>query len=205
MSSSGYNTENPKLWREPSSPGNQGLEWVWPESPGGNKNADNTPGHLGYEGVRDGNGPPSVAVRKSGPGDGELLLCQTINPAEPMPTNTNQDPLDLDEKVFLKNKCTIPGFEFIVVKGWTHWTMLMGYQLNVLTQAPYMEDQTNILNSIYIMRTYSELRDGNHSITIILRNLTGKLVITWVLAVNKVSLGKPTPELIKKLEKTDPE
>ena len=54
------------------------------------------------------------------------FFMRSINPAEPMPTNTNQNPLDLDEKVLLKNKCTIPGFESIVVQGRTHWTMMMG-------------------------------------------------------------------------------
>ena len=58
-----------------------------------------------------------------------------------MPTNTNQNPLDLDEKVLLKNKCTIPRFESIVVWGRTHQTMMMGYRLNVMTQAPYLEDR----------------------------------------------------------------
>ena len=55
------------------------------------------------------------------------FFMRSINPAEPMPTNTNQNPLDLDEKVLLKNKCTIPRFESIVVWGRTHRTMLMGY------------------------------------------------------------------------------
>ena len=48
------------------------------------------------------------------------FFMRSINPAEPMPTNTNQNPLDLDEKVLLKNKCTIPGFESIVDWGRTH-------------------------------------------------------------------------------------
>ena len=61
------------------------------------------------------------------------FFAHTMNPAKPMPTNTNQNPLDLDEKVFLKGKCTIPGFEFVVVQGQTHWTMMMGYQLNIMT------------------------------------------------------------------------
>ena len=55
------------------------------------------------------------------------FFMRSMNPAEPMPTNTNQNPLDLDEKVLLKNKCTIPGFESIVVWGQTHQTMMMGY------------------------------------------------------------------------------
>ena len=45
------------------------------------------------------------------------FFVRSMNPTEPMPTNTNQDPLDLNEKVFLKNKCTIPRFESTVVPG----------------------------------------------------------------------------------------
>ena len=63
-------------------------------------------------------------------------------PPKPMPTNTKQDPLDLDEKVFLKHKCT--RFESVVVKVQTQVTMMMGYRLNVMTQAPHMENQANL-------------------------------------------------------------
>ena len=35
------------------------------------------------------------------------------------PTNTAEDPLDLDEKVLFTNKCTIPGFQSIVSHGRT--------------------------------------------------------------------------------------
>ena len=69
---------------------------------------------------------------------------RSMNLAEPMPTNTNQNPLDLNEKVLLKNKCTIPRFESVVVWGGTHRTMMMGYRLNVMTQAPYIEDRANL-------------------------------------------------------------
>ena len=85
------------------------------------------------------------------------FFMRSINPAEPMPTNTNQNPLNLDEKVLLKNKCTIPGFESIVVRGRTHQTMMMGYRLNVMTQAPYLEDRANLLVGVYMIPTYSEL------------------------------------------------
>ena len=110
-----------------------------------------------------------------------------------MPTNTNRNPLDLDEKVFLKNKCTIPGFESMVVWGWTHQMMMMGYWLNVMTQAPYVEDQANLLVGVYVVRTYSELWDGSQSVTVVLHNLTSKpvhlqagQVIAQVVAVNVV-------------------
>ena len=43
------------------------------------------------------------------------FFTRSMNPAEPMSTNTNQNPLDLNEKFFLKIKCTIPGFETVVV------------------------------------------------------------------------------------------
>ena len=135
-----------------------------------------------------------------------------MNLAEPMPTNTNQNPLDLDEKVLLKNKCTISGFESIVVRGQTHQTMMMGYRLNVMTQVPYLEDRANLPVGVYMILMYSELQDGSRTMTIVLHNLMGKpvhlqagRVIAWVLATNVIPEGKPTPELMKKLDKQDPE
>ena len=56
------------------------------------------------------------------------------------PTNTAEDPLDLDEKVMLANKCTIPGFQSVVTHGRTQRTMMMGHRLNIMTQAPYCDD-----------------------------------------------------------------
>ena len=41
-------------------------------------------------------------------------------------TNTAEDPLDLDEKVLLTDKCTIPSFQSIVTHGHTQRTMMMG-------------------------------------------------------------------------------
>ena len=140
------------------------------------------------------------------------FFARSMNPSEPMPTNTNQDPLSLDEKVLLKTKCTIPGFESIIVRGRTHRTMMMGYRLNVMTQAPYLEDRANLPVGVYVIPTSSELQDGSRSVAIVLCNLTGKpvhlqagRVIAWVLAANIILEGKPTPELTKKLDKQDPE
>ena len=48
------------------------------------------------------------------------FFVRSINPTEPMHTNTNQNPLDLNEKVFLKNKYTIPRFESVVIRARTH-------------------------------------------------------------------------------------
>ena len=138
------------------------------------------------------------------------FFVRSLNLTEPMPTNTNQDPLDLNEKVFLKNKCNIPGFESTVVWARTHRTMMMGYCLNVITQAPYIEDQVNLPVGVFVIPTYSELRDGSRSVAVVLCNLTRKpvhllagRVIAQVLAANAIPEGKPTPELIKKLDEQD--
>ena len=57
---------------------------------------------------------------------------------------------------------------------------------------------------------YSELLDGSRTVTIVLRNLMGKpvhLQVGWViarvLAANVIPEGRPTPELMKKLDKQD--
>ena len=42
------------------------------------------------------------------------------------PTNTAEDPLDLEEKVLLTDKCIIPGFQSVITHGRTQRTMMMG-------------------------------------------------------------------------------
>ena len=140
------------------------------------------------------------------------FFVRSLNPAEPMQTNTHQNPLDLNEKVFLKNKCTIPRFESVVVRARTHRTMMMGYHLNVMTQVPYVEDRVNLLVGVYVVPMYSELWDGSWSVAMVLCKVMGKLVhlqagqvIAWVLTANVIPEGKPTPELMKKLDEQDPE
>ena len=90
------------------------------------------------------------------------------------PTNTAEDPLDLDEKVLLANKCTIPGFQSVVTHGRTQKTMMMEHRLNVMTQAPYSDDKTDLPNGLYIMRMYTELKDGSQSVSIVPQNLTAQ-------------------------------
>ena len=76
---------------------------------------------------------------------------------------------------------------------------MMGYRLNIMTQTPYIEDKTNLPVGVYVVLTYSELRDGSHSVAVVLHNLTGKLVhlqagcvITWIVAANVIPEGKLT-------------
>ena len=74
-----------------------------------------------------------------------------------LPTNTGENPTDLDELVLLKNKATIPAFESIILHCRTRRTMMMGYKLHVMTQATYPEDGANLLNGVYVVKTYTEL------------------------------------------------
>ena len=78
-----------------------------------------------------------------------------------MPTNTGKNPTDLDELVLLKNKVTIPAFESIILHCRTCRTMMMGYKLHVMIQVTYLEDWANLPNRVYVVKTYTELRDGS--------------------------------------------
>ena len=127
-------------------------------------------------------------------------------------TNTAEDPLDLDKKVLLTDKCTIPGFQSIIAHGRTQNTMMMGHWLNVMMQAPYPDDKADLPNGLFVMRTYTELKDGIWSVSIVLRNLTTwpiHLAQGWVMgrvvATNAVPDGQCLPDLLKKLDDEDPD
>ena len=49
-----------------------------------------------------------------------------------LPTNTGENPTDLDELFLLKNKVTIPAFESIILHCRTRRMMMMGYKLHVI-------------------------------------------------------------------------
>ena len=90
-----------------------------------------------------------------------------------MPTNMGENPTNLDELVLLKNKATIPAFKSIILHCRTRRTMMMGHKLHIMTQAPYPEDRMNLPNGVYVVKTYTELRDGS-------RNVSANLYI-WLL------------------------
>ena len=79
-------------------------------------------------------------------------------PDRPFPTNTNEDPTDLDELVRLTNLVVVPAFGSCIVKGRTTKTMMTGIKLNVMTQAPYAEDKANLpVDSLWSITTCSPL------------------------------------------------
>ena len=128
-----------------------------------------------------------------------------------MPTNTGQNPIDWDEIVLLKNKTTIPAFETAILHCCMKRTMMKGYNLHIMTQAAYLEDQANLLNGVYVVKTYSELHDGSCSVLVVLRNLMGKPVhlaarraVARVVATNAIPDVTPSPEFREKLDKLEP-
>ena len=68
-----------------------------------------------------------------------------------MPTNSGENPTNLDKLVLLKNKVTILDFESIILHCHIRRTMMMGYKLHVVTQATYLEDRANLLNGVYMV------------------------------------------------------
>ena len=66
-----------------------------------------------------------------------------------MPTNTGENPIDLDELILLKNKATIPVFESIILHCRMHPTMMMGYKLHVMTQTTYRTGQICLMGSMW--------------------------------------------------------
>ena len=129
-----------------------------------------------------------------------------------LPTNTGENPTDLDELVLLKNKVTIPAFESIILHCRTHRTMMMGYKLHMMTQATYLEDRASLPNGVNMVKTYTELHDGSCNVSVVLRNLTGKPVhfpagrpVGRVVAVNAIPDATPSSEFIKKLDEMEPD
>ena len=87
---------------------------------------------------------------------------------------------------------------------------MMGYKLHVMTQATYLEDQANLPNRVYVVKTYTELRDGSRNVSVVLRNLMGKLVhltagrpVARVVAVNAIPDAAPSPEFLRKLDELE--
>ena len=89
---------------------------------------------------------------------------------------------------------------------------MIGYQLNVMTQPPYLEDKANLPVGLYIQRVYNELMEGSQNLSTVVRNGTAKpiplasgRVIGRVVAANAIPDAIILPELEKKLAKEDGE
>ena len=127
------------------------------------------------------------------------------------PTNNGRNPIDLDEKLLLKKKQVLLPFSNTMVHCKTRQTQMQEYKLPVMTHAPYPEDKSILPNGVYVLKTYTELKDGSHNVCVVLRNLTSKTIhlapgrcIARVAAANEVPEAVPSPELVKDLEEALP-
>ena len=66
------------------------------------------------------------------------------------PTNTGQDPTDLDEPVLLKDRVIIPAFPSQIVHVRTQRTFIEGHRLNIMVQLPYPEDKAKLPLGLYV-------------------------------------------------------
>ena len=66
------------------------------------------------------------------------------------PTNTGQDPTDLDEPVLLKDRVIIPAFVSQIVQVRTQRTFIKGHCLNIMVQPPYPEDKAKLPLGLYV-------------------------------------------------------
>ena len=66
------------------------------------------------------------------------------------PTNTGQNPTDLDEPVLLKDRVIIPAFASRIVHVRTQRTFMKGHRLNIMVQPPYPEDKAKLSLGLYV-------------------------------------------------------
>ena len=79
------------------------------------------------------------------------LNSMSVEPGETKyPTNTGQNPMDLDEQLILTDKVTIPTFSSQIIRVRTKKTYMIGHRLNVMMQLPYLEDKVNLPIGLYI-------------------------------------------------------
>ena len=138
-----------------------------------------------------------------------LMNVESYPEDSSFPTNTGRNPVDLDEKLLLKKKHVLLPFSNTMMHCKTQLTQMQGYKLHVMTHAPYPEDKSSLPNGIYVLKTYTELKDGSRNVSVVLRNLTSKTIhlapgrcVAWIAAANEVPEAVPSPELAKELAET---
>ena len=84
---------------------------------------------------------------------------------------------------------------------------MQGYKLHVMTHAPYPEDKSSLPNGVYVLKTYTELKDSSWNVSVVLQNLTSKTIhlapgrcVARVAAANEVPKAVPSRELAKDLD-----
>ena len=122
------------------------------------------------------------------------------------PTNTRKNLVELDEKLLLKKKQVLLPFSNMMVHCKTQATQMHGYKLHVMTHTPYPEDKSSLPNGVYVLKTYTELKNGSRNVSVVLRNLTSRTIylapgrcVARIATANEVPEAVPSPELAKEL------
>ena len=130
------------------------------------------------------------------------------DPGTAYPTNTGQNPVDLDKPVLLKDKVIILAFASQIVHVQTQKMLMKGHCLNVMVQPLYPEDKAKLPVRLYVQRVYTEMKDGSQNVSTVQCNGTGKpmhLAARWlvghIVAANLVPDAVALPELEAKLAK----
>ena len=84
------------------------------------------------------------------------------------PTNTRSNPIDLDEKLLLKKKQVLLPFSNTMVHCKTRKTQMQGYKLHIMIHALYPEDKSSLPNGVYVLKTYTELKDSSQNVSVVL-------------------------------------
>ena len=123
------------------------------------------------------------------------------DPGIEYPTNTGQNPIDLDKPVLLKDKVIILAFASQIVHVRTQKMFIKGHRPNVMVQPPYPEDKVKLPVGLYIQRVYTEMKDGSQNVSTVLRNGTGKpmhLAAGWL--VGRIVAANLVPDAVASLE-----
>ena len=113
------------------------------------------------------------------------------------PTNTGKNPVELDEKLLLKKKQVLLPFSNTMVHCKTQATQMHGYKLHIMTHAPYLEDKCSLPNGVYVLKTYTELKDGSRNVSVVLRNLTSKTIhLTPGRCMARIAAANEVPEAV---------
>ena len=123
------------------------------------------------------------------------------NPGIEYPTNTGQNPIDLDELVLLKDKVIIPVFASQKMHIQTQKTFMKGHHPNVMAQPPYPEDKAKLPMGLYVQRVYTEMKDGSQNISTVLCNGTGKpMHFAARQLVGRIVAANLVPDAVASLE-----
>ena len=88
--------------------------------------------------------------------------------------------------------------------------MMTDTKLNVMTQAPYAEDEANLPVGLYVMRNRVEMNPGSQTVYLVLWNGTSRPIkmsagrkVGRVVTVNIVPKAEASPELLCQLGMED--